>query len=80
MPLPPLTEQRAIAHMLKAIEDRKTALEQETNRLNELFHAMLEELMTGKRSAVPLIDDGIVKLTEEAPEWLHQRFNIRLKF
>ena len=56
MPLPPLTEQRAIAHMLKAIEDRKTALEQETNRLNELFHAMLEELMTGKRSAVPLID------------------------
>ena len=35
---------------------KSAALEQEAARLDELFHAMLEELMTGKRSAVPLID------------------------
>ena len=27
---------------------------QEAEHLDELFHAILEELMTGKRSAVPL--------------------------
>ena len=56
MPLPPLPEQRAIAHILRTISEKKATLEQEANQLNELFHAMLDELMTGKRSAVPLID------------------------
>ena len=59
MPLPPLPEQRAIAHILRTISAKKATLEQEANQLNELFHAMLDELMTGKRSAVPLIDTEI---------------------
>ena len=31
-------------------------LEKEIEHLDELFHAMLDALMTGQRSAVPLID------------------------
>ena len=54
--LPPLPEQRAIAHVLQTIQEAKTALEQEMVHLDELFHAMLNELMTGQRSAVSLID------------------------
>ena len=54
LPLHP--EQRAIAHVLQAIDEKIKALEQEAERLDELFHAMLDELMTGQRSAVSLID------------------------
>ena len=54
--LPPLSEQQAIAETLQAFDIKIAALEQEAARLDELFHAMLDELMTGKRSAVPLID------------------------
>ena len=54
--LPPLPEQRAIAHVFQAIDEKTVALEQEVEHLDELFHAMLDELMTGQRSAVPLID------------------------
>ena len=54
--LPPLPEQRAIAHVFQAIDEKTAALEQEAQHLDELFHAMLDELMTGQRSAVPLID------------------------
>ena len=54
--LPPLPEQRTIATVLQAIDEKTAALEQETQYLDELFHAMLEELMTGQRSVVPLID------------------------
>ena len=56
IPLPPLSEQHAIAETLKAFDTKIAALEHEAERLDELFHAMLDELMTGKRSAVPLID------------------------
>ena len=56
IPLPPLPEQRAIAGVLQAIDEKIAVLELEAARLDELFHAMLDELMTGKRSAVPLID------------------------
>ena len=56
VPLPKLSQQQEIAEILRACDDKITALEQETARLDELFHAMLEELMTGKRSAIPLID------------------------
>ena len=55
-PLPPLSEQRAIVHVFEAIDEKTAALEQEVKHLDELFHAMLDELMTGQRSAVPLID------------------------
>ena len=56
VPLPCLPEQREIAISLTACDAKIIALEQEAERLDELFHAMLDELMTGKRSAVPLID------------------------
>ena len=46
--LPPLLEQHAIAGVFQAIDKKTIALEQEIARL--------DELMTGKRSASPLID------------------------
>ena len=54
--LPSLPEQRAIAAVFQAIDEKATALEREAQHLDELFHAMLDELMTGQRSAVPLIE------------------------
>ena len=56
IPLPSLSDQQEIAEILQACDDKIVALEQETARLDELFHAMLEDLMTGQRSAIPLID------------------------
>ena len=56
IPLPPLPEQRAIAHVLQTIQEAKFTRQREIALENELFHAMLEELMAGQRSAVPLID------------------------
>ena len=56
IPLPPLPEQHTIANVFQAIDEKTAALEQEVEHLDELFHAMLDELMTGQRSAVPLID------------------------
>ena len=56
VPLPCLPEQREIAISLTACDAKIVALEQEAEHLDELFHAMLDELMTGQRSAVPLID------------------------
>ena len=53
---PPLSEQHAIAAVFQAIDEKTAALEREVEHLDELFHAMLDELMTGQRSAVPLID------------------------
>ena len=61
IPFPSLSEQAEIAEILQALDKKITALEQEIARLNELFHAMLDELMTGKRSAVPLIDSELPK-------------------
>ena len=56
IPLPPLPEQRAIAEIVQAFDKKIIVLEQEVERLDELFDAMLDELMTGQRSAVSLID------------------------
>ena len=56
IPIPPLNEQQEISEILQACDTKIAALEQEAERLDELFHAMLHELMTGQRSAVPLID------------------------
>ena len=57
--LPPYSEQQEIAEILNAFDTKIAALEQEAERLDELFHAMLDELMTGQRSAVPLIGSEI---------------------
>ena len=59
LPLPRIPEQQEIAEILQAFDTKIVALEQEAERLDELFHAMLDELMTGKRSAVPLIDSEL---------------------
>ncbi len=60
VPYPPLSEQRAIAQVFQAMDEKIAALEQEVVYLDELFYAMLDELMTGQRTAVPLIDARIV--------------------
>ncbi len=57
--LPSFSEQQKIAEILQAFDTKIATLEQEAERLNELFHAMLDELMTGQRSAVPLLDVGL---------------------
>ena len=54
--VPSVEEQLGIGNVLQACDTKITALEQEAQHLDELFHAMLDELMTGQRSAVPLID------------------------
>ena len=59
IPIPSFDEQQEISEVLIAFNAEIAALEKETARLDELFQAMLEELMTGKRSAVPLIDSEI---------------------
>ena len=56
IPIPSFDEQQEISKVLIAFNAKIAALEKETALLDELFHAMLEELMTGERSAVPLID------------------------
>ena len=56
--LPSLSEQHAISSVLWSCDEKIAALEQEVEHLDELFHAMLDELMTGQRSAVPLIESG----------------------
>ena len=56
IPCPSLQEQRAIAGILQAIDQKTATLEREVELIDELFHAMLDELMTGKRSVVPLIN------------------------
>ena len=56
IPLPSSFEQQKIAEVLCAFDTKTAALEQEITRLDELLHAMLNELMIGKRSVLPLID------------------------
>lgn len=53
--IPSLSEQRAIANIFRAIDEKTAALEREVELIDELFLAMLEELMTGQRSAILLI-------------------------
>ena len=60
IPVPPLPEQRAIASIFQAIDEKTGSLEKEVEHLDELLHAMLDELMTGQRSAVPLIDTELM--------------------
>ena len=59
LPVAVSSEQREIVETCRAFYIKIAALEQETALLDELFHAMLNELMTGKRSAIPLIDSKV---------------------
>ncbi len=54
--IPSYSEQRQIANIINSVDNKIFALEKEVEHIDELFHTMLEELMTGKRSAIPLID------------------------
>ena len=56
IPKPLLDEQDFIASTLNACDAKIYALEKELALLEELFKAMLEELMTGRLSAVPLVE------------------------
>ncbi len=49
LPLPPLNEQHTIASTLRACDTKIAALEREAQTLDELFRAMLDELMAGRR-------------------------------
>jgi type I restriction enzyme S subunit len=57
MALPSLYEQKEIAEILYLCDIKTNSLEKEISLLDELFQAMLEELMTGQLSAIPLIED-----------------------
>jgi type I restriction enzyme S subunit len=48
IPIPSLDEQRAIASTLRACDAKIAALEREAAGLDELFRAMLDEMMTGR--------------------------------
>ncbi len=54
-PLPSLDEQQTIAHGLQACEAVIEAIEREVGLHVELFRTLLEELMTGHLSALPLV-------------------------
>ncbi|GAB4481021.1 MAG: restriction endonuclease subunit S [Anaerolineales bacterium] len=49
IPLPPLAEQRAIAHILQAVDRRIAAEEAWVRAVEGLFRSLLHELMSGKR-------------------------------
>ena len=57
--LPSLHEQRAIANIFRAIDEKTAALEREVELIDELFHTMLEELMTGNQSTMQLIENQL---------------------
>jgi type I restriction enzyme S subunit len=58
VPFPSLPEQLDIVNILGTCDRKITALEQEAAFLDELFRAMLEELMTGRLSALPLVEEN----------------------
>lgn len=57
--IPPADEQREISGILLGCQSRMALLEHEITLLDELFDAMLEELMTGRLSAAPLMEEAI---------------------
>lgn len=50
VPIPDLTEQHTIAATLRACDEKIAALERESAAHDELFKALLEDLMSGKRA------------------------------
>ncbi len=58
--LPSLDEQREIARILQTVDAKIAAAEHKRAGLEELFRAMLGELMTGRVRATPLIDSNRV--------------------
>ena len=60
VPLPPVSQQTEIANLLKACDEKITALERETRLIDELFKTVLELLMTNRLSSKPLIAVGAI--------------------
>jgi type I restriction enzyme, S subunit len=58
IPLPSLQEQQLISQTLNACDAKISTLEQEVTLFKELFRALLEELITGRLSTLPLIGEG----------------------
>lgn len=56
IPLTSIEEQVEVAGTLRACDDKIAALEHESKYLDELFRALLEELMSGRLSAIPLVE------------------------
>jgi len=59
IPLPPHSEQKDIAKALIACDTKIATLEREAALLEELFRAMLEELMTGRLAALALVEGEV---------------------
>jgi type I restriction enzyme, S subunit len=57
IPLPSLSEQREISSIMHTLDEYEIFLEGETELLSELFHALLEELMSGRLSTLSLIQE-----------------------
>ncbi len=57
IPIPSLGEQWEISNALLACDGKTSVLQREDGLHDELFRAMLEELMTGRLSATPLIEE-----------------------
>ncbi|MDW8246672.1 MAG: restriction endonuclease subunit S, partial [Sandaracinaceae bacterium] len=55
IPLPPLAEQREIARILKAVDQRIQAEEANVRALEDLFKTLLHELMSARRR-VPVVE------------------------
>jgi len=56
LPLPSMKEQKEIIKLLNICDKKNNSLENESSFISELFNSMLEELMTGNISSVPLIE------------------------
>lgn len=56
--LPPLNEQDELVSVLDACGAKTDQLNREVTLLDELFRALLEELMTGRLSTLPLIEEA----------------------
>lgn len=56
IPLPSISEQRMITETMDTCDSKITALEKELALQEELFRALLEELMSGRLSALPLVE------------------------
>lgn len=57
IPLTSQEEQKEIARVLRFCDSKIDTLEKESELLEELFRVMLERLMTGRLSAIPIIEN-----------------------
>ena len=57
IPIPTPAEQEVICRVLTTVDARLSSIERECSLLEELYRAMLQELMSGQLSTVPLIEE-----------------------